>query len=154
MRKAAGKFHSRDVIWAWLAATLLSGIPSTLYALVTDGDPMEATRAAGAMLLPHETSSAKLLAAAALVHPAVSLFWAIVLAIVLPLRRVTVWAVLASVAIAFLDLKVIAPLFFPQVAALAFWPQFADHVIWGACLGLTLHYRAFRRAREIAPPQI
>ena len=98
MRKAAGKFHSRDVIWAWLVATLLSGIPSTLYALATGADPMEATRAAGTMLLGREGSSAKLFAAAALVHPAVSLFWAMVLAVILPGRFIALWAVLASMA--------------------------------------------------------
>lgn len=29
-------------------------------------------------------------------------------------------------------------------AALSFWPQFADHLIWGACLGLVLQMRQHR----------
>jgi hypothetical protein len=39
-----------DLVHAWLLATLLSGIPSTTYALLTGNDPLEATRAAGAMI--------------------------------------------------------------------------------------------------------
>ena len=32
----------RALVYAWLLATVLSGIPSTLYALLTGGDPLEA----------------------------------------------------------------------------------------------------------------
>jgi hypothetical protein len=32
---------------------------------------------------------------------------------------------------------------FPEVAALAFWPQLADHLIWGACIGVV-----FQRGRS------
>lgn len=126
----------RDLLYAWLAATLLSGIPSTLFALVTGGDPMEATRAAGAMVGRPES-----FVAAGAVHATVSLFWCCVLWLALPLRRTTLWAVAASAAIAVLDLRVMAPIFFPEVFALAFWPQFADHLMWGACVGIVVGYR-------------
>ena len=118
---------------AWLLATVLSGIPSTLYALFTGADPLEATRAAGAMVGRPES-----LAAAAAVHASVSLFWAAVLW--LTKIRTPPGALLASAAIAVLDLHIIAPAFFPDVAALGFWPQFADHLAWGACysVGLSL----------------
>jgi hypothetical protein len=135
----------RDLLYAWLLATLLSGIPSTVYALLSGGDPTEATRAAGAMLMRSEASFPKLFAAAAVVHAAVSLFWAWLLWWLLPSRRTTLWAVAASAAIALLDLRLIAPAFFPEVAALDFWPQFADHLMWGACVGLTLEYRCKRK---------
>jgi hypothetical protein len=135
----------RDLLYAWLLATLLSGIPSTAYALLSGGDPTEATRAAGAMLMRAEASFPKLFAAAAVVHAAVSLFWAWLLWWFLPSRRTTLWAVAASAAIALLDLRLIAPAFFPEVAALDFWPQFADHLMWGACVGLTLEYRCKRK---------
>jgi len=130
----------RELLYAWLLATLLSGIPSTVYALLTGGDPLEATQAAAAMLLRSESSLIKLLLAATLVHAAVSLFWSVVLWLALPDRRTILWALLASAAIALVDLSVIAPAFFPEVAALAFWPQFADHLMWGACysVGLSL----------------
>ena len=130
----------RDLLYAWLLATLLSGIPSTVYALLSGGDPTEATRAAGAMLLRPEASFAKLFAAAAMVHAAVSLFWAVLLWLALPHRKTMLWALLGSVAIAVLDLRVIAPAFFPEVAALDFWPQFADHLMWGACVGFAFEF--------------
>ena len=152
MRIASGsplRRTGRDLFRAWLLATLFSGIPSTAYALATGGDLLEATRAAGAMLLPSETSSAKLILAATVVHSGVSFFWTVVLWFTLPDRRVVPWALLASTAIALLDLRLIAPAFFPQVAALDFWPQFADHLMWGACVGLAL--RQGRRARALRP---
>ena len=125
----------RELIYAWALATLLSGIPSTAFALLTGGDPMEATRAAGAMVRRPDS-----IVAAGAVHVGVSLFWSVALWFALPRTRTLLWALLASAAIALLDLLVIAPLFFPEVAALAFWPQFADHLAWGAfySVGLSL----------------
>lgn len=126
----------RELSYAWALATLLSGLPSTLYALLAGGDPLEATRAAGAMVGRPDS-----IAAAALVHGAVSLLWAFVLWLVLPRRHTIVWALAAAMAIAVLDLRIIAPVFFPEVAALDFWPQFADHLMWGACVGAALGRR-------------
>jgi hypothetical protein len=121
------------LFYAWLLATLLSGIPSTVYLLLVGGDVMQPTRAAGAMIGRPDS-----LAAAALVHCAVSLFWAVVLSLWLPPGMP--WALLAAAGIALLDLKVLAPLFFPAIAALDFWPQLADHLAWGAfySVGLSL----------------
>jgi hypothetical protein len=42
------------------------------------------------------------------------------------------------------DLRLIAPAFFPAVAALDFWPQLADHVAWGVSYGVTLALRTRR----------
>jgi hypothetical protein len=88
-----------DLARAWLAATLLSGLPSTAWALATGGDVLEPTRAA------------------------------------------LEWALLAAVLIALLDLELIAPAFFPRVAALDFWPQLADHLAWGAAFAIALDWR-------------
>ena len=134
-----------DLLVAGSAATLLSGLPSTLYALMRREDVSEATRAAGAMLISSGSSMLALFAAAAVVHVCVSFFWAALLVRFLPRRRVTLWAVTASLAIGVFDLRVIAPLFFPEVARLSFWPQMADHAMWGASLGLALAYRYRRR---------
>ena len=125
----------RELLYGWLLATLLSGIPSTLHALFTGGDPLEATRAAGAMVGRPDS-----IAAAAAVHGSVSLFWAVILWLSLPRTYTALWSLLASAAIAVLDLRIIAPLFFPEVAALAFWPQFADHLMWGASAALGFRY--------------
>ena len=135
------RFPARDLLLAWLLATVFSGLPSTMHALLTGADALEATRAAGRMLLPGATSTPVLFAAAAVVHPAVSAFWTLVFACLLPRRHVAWWAIAGSAAVAWLDLRVIAPLLFPSVAALPFWPQFADHVAWGALLGGTLQLR-------------
>lgn len=128
------------------AAAALSGIPSTVYAWFIGGDLMEATRAAGAMLIPPNSSDFELFWSAALVHSTVSLFWATVLTAVLPRRRTLLWALVAAAGIAVLDLRVIGRLF-PEIHALAFWPQFADHLAWGAVAGAALSWRWRRRAR-------
>jgi hypothetical protein len=139
----------RDALAAGGCAALFSGIPSTLYAWLTGGDVMEATRAAGAMLIPASSSDGKLFAAAALVHAAVSSFWTVILAPLLPHRHTVAWATAALACVAVLDLRVIGPLF-PEIRALDFWPQFADHLAFGAILGGVLAYRRGRRARTPA----
>jgi hypothetical protein len=144
------RFPPRDLLLAWLVATVFSGLPSTLHAVATGADPLEATRAAGAMLLPHATETAALFAAAAVVHPLVSLFWTAVFGVLLPGRHVVAAAVAGSAAVALLDLRVIAPQFFPAVAALPFWPQVADHLMWGLLVGGTLWWRQRRAARDRA----
>ena len=138
------RFPLRDLALAWLMATVFSGLPSTVYAFATGADPMGPTRAAGRMLLPHATGTGTLFAAAALVHPAVSLFWTAVFGGVLPRRHVAAWATAGAAAVALLDLRLIAPALFPAVAALPFWPQLADHLAWGALLGAVLQHRQAR----------
>jgi len=81
---------------------------------------------------------------AGLAHVSVSLFWATLLWAVLPRRHSTVLAVAAAALIGVLDLRLIAPRFFPEVGALQFWPQMADHLMWGLCFGLVLE-----RAKKI-----
>lgn len=150
-------FPLRHVLCAWVAASVLSGLPSTLYALVSGGDVMEATRAAAQMILPaggaQDGSLLAVLVAAGVVHGSISLFWAMLLAQVLPRHGVTPWAVAASAGIALLDLGLIAPALFPAVAALAFLPQLADHLMWGACYGATLAWmgRTDRASEQRAP---
>lgn len=118
---------------AWAAA--LSGIPSTLHALATGRDPLEAALAAGSVLLPRETSRAKLVAAAVPVHLALSLAWTLALdrAGVRGARR----GALAGLAIAALDLGLVGRVF-PHIGALPLVPQLADHVAFGAIAGLLL----------------
>jgi hypothetical protein len=137
--------NRRDLLYAWLAATLLSGIPSTIFSLAIGGDPLEATRAAGAMVLKGSSSLPNLLLAATFVHAAISFLWAAILTAVLPPRHTVLWALLAATIIAVLDLRIIAPANFQEVAALSFWPQFVDHLMWGACVGIVLKIRAGRR---------
>src|SRR5215217_849933 len=74
----------QDALHAGLIAAALSGAPSTAIALARGDDVLEGARAAGTLLLPHETSTPPLLAAAVPVHLALSLGWAVVLARALP----------------------------------------------------------------------
>lgn len=139
----------QDVLHAWLVATTLSGIPSTFHAWVTGGDLFEATRAAGTMLLPVGSSDESLFWAAALAHCSISLFWAVVSVAILPKRRVIPYAVLLAVGIGILDLRVLGPLF-PEVYRLPLWPQLADHVGWGLCVGVVLFFRNRHRGKLVS----
>jgi hypothetical protein len=85
----------------------VSGAPSTLHAVATRRDPLEATLAAGRLLLPAERRRSRLVLAALPVHLALSLGWAFVLARVLPLRRPLLEGAAAGAAIAALDLGLV-----------------------------------------------
>jgi hypothetical protein len=115
---------------AW--AALLSGAPSTLHALATGRDPLEATLAAGSILLPGETRRTRLLAAAVPVHLALSLGWAFALdrAGVRGAGR----GALAGLAIGVVDLSLAARVL-PRLRALPLLPQLADHAAYGAVAG-------------------
>ena len=130
----------RDGIAAGLVAAAVSGAPSTLWAIAAGDDPLEATLATGAMVLQNERSRARLVAAAVPVHVALSLGWGIVLARVLPTRRTGSAGAVAGLAIAALDLRVVGRRF-PRVRALPLLPQLADHVAYGATVGLVLQRR-------------
>jgi hypothetical protein len=121
---------------SWAAA--LSGAPSTLHALATGGDPLEASLAAGSIVLPNETRRARLLAAAVPVHLTLSLGWAVVLE--RARVRGAARGAFAGLAIAALDLAVGRALF-PRVRALPLVPQVADHVAYGAIVGRMLGRR-------------
>ena len=129
-----------DGVAAGLTAAAVSGLPSTVWALAAGDDPLEATLAAGAILLPNEHSRARLAAAAVPVHLSLSLGWGIVLARLLPKRRAVAAGALAGLAIAALDLGVVGRRF-AHIRALPLLPQIADHVVYGATVGLVLRRR-------------
>ncbi len=124
----------RTAAGAGITAGLLSGIPSTVVCLGRGRDPLEATAASGAMLLPHEQRQGVLVAAAIPVHAAISLGWAVVLTALLPERRTPLWGAVAGLAMAALDLGPLARPF-PRVRALPLGPQIADHIAFGAIVG-------------------
>ena len=106
-----------------------------MHALATGRDPLEAVLAAGAVVLPRETSRVKLAAAAVPVHLALSLGWTLVLDRA-GVRTARAGAI-AGLAIAALDLTVAAQAF-PRVRALPLGPQLADHAAFGAIAGWLL----------------
>lgn len=136
-----------DGLLAGAVAALLSGAPSTLHALATRSSPLEATLAAGTLLLPRERRPAALVLAATAVHVALSLGWALLLAALLPRRRTVAWATLAGLAIAALDLGVIGRRH-PRIRALPQLPQVLDHVAYGAVVGVVLSARRSRGWRR------
>jgi hypothetical protein len=131
--------RTRDAIVAGAWAAVLSGVPSTLHALVTGRDPLEATKAAGSIVLPRETRTPALVAAAVPVHVALSLGWALVL------QRTRVrgaaQGAAAGLAIAALDLGVVGRRY-PLLRGLPVAPQLADHLAYGAVAGNVLARRS------------
>ncbi|MBC6448945.1 hypothetical protein GPZ80_17385 [Actinokineospora sp. HBU206404] len=116
---------------------MLSGAPSTAWAIVAGQDPLAATRAAGSLLLPNETRRGRLLAGAAVAHTALSLGWATALAATLPSRHTTAAGAVAGLAIAALDLGLVGRRF-PRIRELPVLPQVADHVAFGLVVGAVL----------------
>jgi drug/metabolite transporter superfamily protein YnfA len=123
------------VLEAGLWAAALSGAPSTLHALATGRDPLEATLAAGSLLLPQETRRSRLVAAAGPVHLGISLVWALVLERA-HVRGATRGA-LAGAGIAAIGLGTGRALS-PRFRSLPLLPQIADHVVYGAIAGAVL----------------
>ena len=120
---------------AGLVAAALSGIPSTAYAVAAGRDPLEATKAAGAMVVGERAPAFARVAAAAPVHLAISIGWAAVLERALPSRNRVAWGVAAGLAIAAFDLGVVGRRFAP-IRALPLLPQLADHALFGALVGV------------------
>jgi hypothetical protein len=116
---------------AGAVAAVLSGAPSTTVALVTGRDPLEAIRAAGSLV------GSPNLRAGLVVHAAVSLGWGVVLAAALPRRRPALWGAAGGGVIALLDLGLVGRRY-PRIRALPIVPQVADHVVYGAMVGIVL----------------
>jgi hypothetical protein len=127
----------RQGIVAGAVAGVVSGAPSTLHAVLTGGDPLEATEAAGTMLLRNETDRTRLILAAIPVHAAISVGWGVVLAKVLPRKATILWGAAAGAAIAALDLGVFGGRF-PRISRLPVVPQVLDHIAYGAAVGAVL----------------
>jgi hypothetical protein len=123
--------NGRRVVRAGLLAAVFSGAPSTAYALATGRDPLEATLAAGAMVVGEHAPKPAKLAAAVPVHLALSLGWTLALHRALPTHHRTLAGAAAGVAIAALDMGLIGQRI-PAIAKLPLAPQIADHVAFGA----------------------
>ena len=138
-----------DGLRAGAVAGVLSGVPSTAYALLAGRDPLEASLAAGTLLLPHEQRRGRLLVAGLGAHVAISLGWGVVLARVLPRRPPLAAGALAGAAIAGLDLGVLGRRF-PAVRRLPLGPQVADHLAYGLVVAAVLQ----GRSRNFSPVAI
>ena len=126
---------------AGVVAALVSGVPSTVHALVTGRDPLAATVAAGSILLPRERRRDRLVVAAVPVHVAISLGWALVLARLLPRRPRLLHGAAVGLAIYALD-QGVGGRAFPRVRALPQLPQALDHVAFGLTVAAVLRRRS------------
>jgi hypothetical protein len=132
---------------AGAAGGLLSGVPSTVHALLTGRDPLAAARAAGNLLLPADAGPGALLLAGGIAHMALSLGWGTVLA--MAVRRTSLSPVAVGLAggaaIAAVDLGLLAhgPIGrrWPLIRALPVGPQVADHLAFGAIAGAAVVLR-------------
>jgi hypothetical protein len=132
------------VVKAGLAGAAMSGLPSTVITLARRESLLDGARAAGAILLPRETRTPVLLAAAVPVHLGLSLGWAAVIAR-LPRQGAMVGA-LAGLAIAAVDLGVIGRRI-PAIRALPQKRQWADHVAYGLSVSYLL--KRTQRSRNL-----
>jgi hypothetical protein len=105
----------------FVLAAALSGVPSTVHALATGGDPLRATRAAGSLVGGGIVEGVA-------VHLAVSAWWAWVFTR-FRVRGVGGGAV-AGLLVAALDLEVIGR-HNAQIRSLPRIPQWLDHVAFG-----------------------
>ena len=116
------------MVKAGLVGAVVSGLPSTVITLARGESLLDGVRAAGAIVLPRETRTPVLLAAAVPVHLGLSLGWAAAIAQI-P-RRGAIFGVLSGLAIAAVDLGVIGRRI-PAISALPQGRQWADHVAYG-----------------------
>src|SRR5215210_44998 len=135
-----------DALVAGATGAALSGVPSTTWTLLRGESLLDGATAAGSILLPGERRTLPLLAAAVPVHLALSFGWAAVLSATVPPEREIAGAVAGGLAIAALDLGLIARRF-PRIRALPQGRQWADHVAYGLAVGAVLRVRRRTRAR-------
>jgi hypothetical protein len=138
---AGRRRDQRRILEASLIASVLSGAPSTSWMLARRGPAaaarsgVEATRAIG-VLVPeagHPTRPGRPGVIRGVAgHLAVSLLVGEALGSVLPRRRAVAAGAVAGLAIGAINLMVIAPRWFPEIAALDLGPQLADNAAFGA----------------------
>ena len=133
-----------DAFAAGMAGAVLSGVPSTAWTLLRGEPLLDGVLAAGSVALPGERRTVPLVAAAGPVHLALSIGWAAVLAAIVPRGRELPGSVAGALAIAALDLGVVARRF-PRIRALPQGRQWADHVAYGLTVGAVLRARRIRR---------
>ena len=144
------RFVAGDACVAGVVAALVSGVPSTIHALWRGDDLLEASLAAGTLLLPREERRGPLLVAAGAAHAGLSLGWSLVLERLLPARATLRWSAVGGLAIAALDLGVVGRRL-PRIRALPLLPQVADHLAFALTVGAVVRRRRAARTRRHRP---
>jgi hypothetical protein len=138
-----------DAARAGTLAWALSGLPSTLWSLARGENPLAAVRAAGTLVLSPTVSPSSLVVAGAGAHTVVSFGWSTLLALGLPPHRTLAAGGAAGLAIAALDLGIVARRY-PAIRALPMLPQVADHLAFGFIVAAVVRRR--RRHRHTGGP--
>jgi hypothetical protein len=126
----------RNIVVAGAVASTLSGGPSTAWAVVTGGEILAATRAAGT-LLPGRRDRPGIVAGG-VAHFVVSAAWTAALGAVARRRRFGIaGGALAGLVIAAIDVGMIGRRY-PAIRSLPQAPQWADNVAFGALFGYVL----------------
>jgi uncharacterized protein YndB with AHSA1/START domain len=133
------------VVRAALVAGVLSGLPSTVHARWQGASVLAAARAAGAVV------GRPGLPGGVVAHVVLSLGWSAVLAGALPRRRTAFWGAAAGLGIAAVDLGLVGRRL-PAIRHLPLGAQVADHVAFGALVGMTLALEERRVGPHPAPP--
>jgi hypothetical protein len=128
------KHFVKDFIYAGMLAGIFSGIPSICYFLFLGIDWTHSTKALGLIFFDASQPGFFIYASAGIIHFTVSCFWSFILRMFLPRKNTIIWAGFAGILIAFFDLIIIAR-FIPTLANLDFYPQLADHILWGIIVG-------------------
>ncbi|WP_410622383.1 hypothetical protein [Amycolatopsis sp. cmx-8-4] len=122
---------------AGVIAAVVSGVPSTAHAVLTRGDVLAATRAAGTLLPGRRDRPG--VAAGLVAHIGISSLWTVVLSCAVRRHELGVTrGAVAGLAIAALDLGIAARAY-PAVRTLPRVPQVLDHLVFGAVLAGLLH---------------
>jgi hypothetical protein len=141
--------RTRALVVGGVLAATVSGLPSTLWALLTGGDPLAAARAAGTLLPGRRDRPG--LGAGVVAHTAVSAVWTAAFGLAARGRGLgAVRGAAMGLAIAAVDLEV-AGRRVPAIAALPRLPQWADHLVFGAVLGHALRPHDVPVGRHRAP---
>ncbi|MGH2602712.1 MAG: hypothetical protein ACRDJ9_25425 [Dehalococcoidia bacterium] len=144
----SSKSERTRIVLAGATAALMSGLPSTAYALCTGGDSLAATRAAGT-LVPLCGGQRGMLAGA-VTHLAVSAGWTLVLSAVNRRCRLGMAGGLgAGALIATIDLEILGRRY-PAIRALPRAPQWLDHLAFGVIVGAMLSRTSPRSPIEFA----
>jgi hypothetical protein len=138
---------TKAAIRAGAITAVVSGIPSTVHALLSGGDILAATRAAGTLLPGRRDRPG--VAAGLVAHLVVSAGWTAVLAIAFRRRELGILrGAAAGLGIAGLDLG-FAARGYPAVRALPRGPQVADHLVFGAVVGALIHRAGPQRTDQL-----
>ena len=130
----------RRVTQATLVAAALSGLPSTLHAVIEQRSlrsagayVYDATRAVGTLVPPGRPGFVR----GAVVHIAISMLCGETLARTLPRDHCREWGAVAGLVIGIVNVGVIGR-WFPAIRRLPLMPQLADNVMFGMVFGLAL----------------